>query len=390
MLILLLLPCLAALNLPFYFGVPQYSVTLDANCAAMPFPLYWHRSEEDARVGLRIIVVADGTSYASKKAARRLMAEKLHVSGHLQTGDAVLTFRPYLQDSIAYAHIQMGVTHAGLVYDEEETCFRHSHGKRSTLSRTRRKVLHFRYDFTTSGAAMNIDSPLDSSGEFDAPHYAGEPDGTGGVEALHIIRPRVMASETRRRRLREWVNLVLSGQSQFNGIRHQLEFQPDYVLPRYQDINGTIRQSVTLLGKIVLQIDLTTNLPLFCSEFVFHMISLSACSPDEIRSAGPDGAACVSPDEPFPIMPITAEKSSEIGLADGPLIDLLQIGNRAANQDKTFCSGGARVRQRQPLELRPFGSCQAGRSSHASAEPDLCCSCRGRHFRNACIFDRTN
>jgi hypothetical protein len=227
----------------------------------------------------------------------------------LKDGDIVLTFRPELQGTMAYPHIQMGTTHAGLVYTE-------------------------------GGAAYNIDSPLDSEyvGQFDTSHYAGNGTDDAGADALHIVRPHGM-TDARRAQLREWVMTLKRGLPRINGARQQIKFQSDYLVPSYVSSHETTRQTITTLGKIILELDTTTKQPMFCSEFAWHMLALSACTAAQIRDAGPEGASCV--DEVFAPMPLVASNASEVGLAEGPLLDLMKMPAeiRPGNVAKIFETG---------------------------------------------------
>ncbi len=284
-------------DIPFYFGVPKRSVSEPIAREKFSFPTLWNPSIESADIGLRVIAVEQGEGVEARKQARRAMADQLAAAGVLQDGDVVLSFRPELAHTMAYPHIQMGITHAGLV-------------------------------FTKDGKAFNVDSPLDSDhvGKFDATHYAGgtKADGstTAGTDALHVVRPRVM-NETRRAQLREWVGLIKQNQPRFNGQRAQVKFQSDYLTPIFASSRLSTRQTITLLGKIILEADTTTRLPMYCSEFAWHMIGLSNCTPDQIRAAGSEGAECVDP--PFETMPLVAETSDQVGIGGGPLISLLQL-----------------------------------------------------------------
>jgi hypothetical protein len=120
------------LDMPFYFSVPKTAVTAPVDRTKYPYPTVWNASMQASAVGLRVIAIQEGAGVAAHQMARREMATKLAQAGVLQDGDIVLTFRPELADTMAYPHIQMGTTHAGLVY-------------------------------TDGGAAFNIDSPLDSA-----------------------------------------------------------------------------------------------------------------------------------------------------------------------------------------------------------------------------------
>jgi hypothetical protein len=297
------------LDVPFYFSIPTAAITTTLNRAGYPYPTVWNSSLQSTDLGLRVIAIQQGSSLASHRQARRDMATKLARSGVLQDGDIVLTFRPELAGTMAYPHIQMGITHAGLVY-------------------------------TDGGAAYNIDSPLDSEyvGQFDTSHYAGNGGDDAGTDALHIVRPRGM-TDARRAQLRTWVGTLKHNLARINGARQQIKFQSDYLTPDYVSAGKTTRQTITTLGKIILEADTTTKQPMFCSEFAWHMLALSNCTADEIRSAPEEGAACV--DEVFAPMPLVASSATEVGLADGPLIALLKLPEpiRLTNLPKIFETG---------------------------------------------------
>lgn len=297
------------LDMPFYFSVPKTAVTASLARDRYPYPTVWNSSMQASAVGLRVIAIQQGTGVAAHQKARREMAQSLAAAGVLQDGDIVLTFRPELADTMAYPHIQMGTTHAGLVY-------------------------------TSGGAAFNIDSPLDSEyvGQFDTSHYAGDGGEDAGVDALHIVRPRKM-TDARRAQLRTWIGVLKGGLTRINGQRQQVKFQSDYLTPSFVSAGMTTRQTVTMLGKIILEVDTTTKLPMFCSEFAWHMLALSSCTATEIRSAPAEGASCV--DEVFAPMPLVAHDANEVGLAEGPLLALLDIPLqiRAPLVAKIFATG---------------------------------------------------
>lgn len=295
---------------PFYFGVPKASVDEPIDRSKYPYPTLWNGSVESSDVGLRIIAVKQGPTVSAKQAARREMATKLASAGVLKDGDIVLTFRPHLAGTMAYPHIQMGTTHAGLVY-------------------------------TKNGAAYNIDSPLDGEyvGQFDTSHYAGNGGSDAGTDALHVVRPRI--SDERRAQLNAWTKALLAGLPRINGQRTQIKFQSDYLVPAFVSAGKTTRQTVTTLGQIILEQDTTTKQPMYCSEFAWHMLALSSCTEQEIRDAGPEGAACV--DEVFAPMPLVAANDNQVGLAEGPLLSLLTLpaANREAQLPKIFATGNA-------------------------------------------------
>jgi hypothetical protein len=304
------------LDVPFYFSVPKSAVTTPIDRSAYPYPTVWNASKEVSEAGLRVIAINQGGQSPSlKKAARIDMAKKLAKAGVLQDGDIALTFRPELAGTMAYPHIQMGVTHASLVY-------------------------------TMNGEAFNIDSPLDGEyvGQFSTLHFTGGVSATGekdgGVDALQIVRPRNMDA-ARKASLQTWVAALKSALPRMNGQRAQVKFQSDYLTPIFAAKHMTTKQTVTTLGKIILEEDTTTKLPMFCSEFAWHMNALSSCSADQIRNAGPEGADCV--DSMFEPMPLVSTTEGEIGLAEGPLSNILIAppADRQALITQVFKTGNA-------------------------------------------------
>lgn len=304
------------LDVPFYFAVPKDVVTAPLDRNAYSYPTLWNPSNEVKESGLRVIAINQkGQDVGLKKAARVQMAKELAKAGVLQDGDIALTFRPALANTMAYPHIQMGVTHASLVY-------------------------------TQNGEAFNIDSPLDGEyvGQFNTLHFAGGVSSSGstdaGTDALQILRPKGMDA-TRKQSLRTWVGALKSNVGRINGQRSQVRFQSDYMKPIFLATGMTPKQTVTTLGKIILEEDTSTQLPMYCSEFAWHMIALSSCSADEIRSAGPDGADCVA--APFEPMPLVSATEGTIGLAEGPLQNILLAppADRAGLIGKVFATGNA-------------------------------------------------
>jgi hypothetical protein len=129
----------------------------------------------------------------------------------------------------------------------------------------------------------------------------------------------------------------------------QLKFQSDYMKPTFFTQGKTTRQTVTQLGKIILELDKSTNQNMFCSEFAYHMLALSACSPDQIRAAGPNGADCVQ--TPFEPMNLASASSSEVGLADGPLIALTALPEKPGLVSSVFCSNGEKQQEKPHLSF---------------------------------------
>lgn len=300
----------ALIDSPFYFGVPKSVVTTPLERAKYTYPTLWNPSSNAPDVGLRIIAVEQaGTAPAQKRVARVDMAKQLARAGVLRDGDVAITFRPELAKSKAYPHLQMGLTHASLVY-------------------------------TKNGEAFNIDVPLDDVhvGQFNAPHFVGN--GTPkdlGLDALQIVRPRNM-NDTRRAQFRDWVSRVMAKRQE---IRAQVPFQDNYLVPAFAPLPPdpagtgpaargrearTTKQTVTELGKIILRKDTSSKLGMYCSEFAWHMLALSNCSPAQIESAGVEGAECVDP--VFAPMPLVTTPAGGIGLADGPFVGVSSLPDK--------------------------------------------------------------
>jgi hypothetical protein len=284
----------AAVEVPFYFAVTKQALThMTARERSHPYPTAWNPSRETGEAGLRIIAVKD-----TGASARAEIGAKLAASGVLKTGDVVLTFRPELADTIPYAHIQMGTTHSGLV-------------------RIQNNVAH------------SVDQPLDtehnSPGKsFQSPHYMG-------VKALHIVRPRVIEQNPNRRdSLDRWLGRAEA----LIGRDGRAGFNDNYISPAvaHPSINGDAAKLATTIGKGLLNGNLRSVLPdmdpskpgeqqLFCSELAYHLLTLSNCSEEEVRSAG-DVAECTRGAQPFPLMPMVGD-SSPSGLGEGPLLSIL-------------------------------------------------------------------
>ncbi len=337
-------------DIPFYFGMPKSAVTLPLDRQAYPQPTLWNPSNENSDLGLRVIAIRQGDTLESRKQARREMGQTLAPAGVLKTGDIVLSFRPELAGTMAYPHIQMGSTHAGMVIVDED------------------------------GNVSNLDSPLDFEylGRFDAKHYAGEIKNgavTGGTHALHVLRPRNI-DDTRRSRLLGWAKVLKANLNRINGQRRQIKFQSDYLMPTYVANDATPRQMVTTLGKILLEEDTESAMPMYCSEFAWHMLALSNCTADEIINAPEEGAACVDP--PFAPMPLLPANDNQIGIAEGPLraLAVLDSSQQRTALEAVFAEGDASglssghraVAESVAPLMQPLSEYYGGRVAGASVE----------------------
>jgi hypothetical protein len=168
---------------------------------------------------------------------------------------------------------------------------------------------------------MNVDAPMNNEyiGGFDSLHFSGGTNAQGGgdlgTDALQIFRPRALAeSQERRDRMNAWA--AKAAATRGNG---RVSFNTDYLSPSATDATA-VRKLATALGKAIIGAP-GPSIKIFCSEFAYNMLALSACTEDEIRSAGADGAACVAP--LFDPLPMLAQDEGVVGLGEGPLAAVL-------------------------------------------------------------------
>jgi hypothetical protein len=320
-------------DVPFYFTIPKEASNLPLNRRGYSYPTLWNPSKEIESTGLRILAInqklpmqqllpkdesrqADAkvrlarANTTAKKAARRDMAKQLASAGVLQPGDVVLSFRPENAATVPYMHVQMGSTHASLTYLKD-------------------------------GIARNVDAPLNDEyiGGFDTMHFSGGINAQGGgdlgTDALQIFRPRALAeNQERRDRLNAW-----AAKAAANKANGRVSFNTDYLAPSATDA-AAVRKLATALGKAIIGAP-GPSIKVFCSEFAYNMLALSACSEEEIRAAGADGAACVAP--LFDPLPMLAQDDSIVGLGEGPLAGILgaPAEQRGALVEQMFTSMSA-------------------------------------------------
>ena len=189
---------------------------------------------QDTNLGLRLIHL--------KKAyqATRRASETLGENGVIESGDILLSFRPSWADTLAYAHVQLGISHAALGFVVE------MNGK---------KYVH------------SLESPMSYSSFLDSPHQYGD------LDVFHILRPTL--TEAEKSNLKQWAKLAMSHPDRF-------VFFSDYSKPMYKrglpGVNRPIDQ-VRLLGKVIKDGGQTFHC--YCSEFVWSFLGLRKCSPDE-------------------------------------------------------------------------------------------------------------
>jgi hypothetical protein len=189
---------------------------------------------QDANLGLRLVHLKK--SFQATKLASKALAE----NGVIESGDILLSFRPSWADTLAYAHVQLGISHAALAFVVE------MEGK---------KYVH------------SLESPMSYSSFLDSAHQYGD------LEAFHIVRPTL--TEVEKSNLKKWAKLTMSHPDRF-------AFFSDYGTPMYKrglpGVNHPIDQ-VRLLAKVIKEGG--TTFSCYCSEFVWTFLGLRKCSPDE-------------------------------------------------------------------------------------------------------------
>ena len=271
---------------PFYFSAPRSAwaddpalapgqagnleaVIIEAGAEGAP----------DLPAGLRYIVVPDTAN------TRDSLSAALAGANLLADGDVALTFRPDWADTMAYPHIQMGVSHAAVIRTDNVT-------------------------------AYNIDMPLGpdyNNQQFDSQlnsrHYRD-------TTAIHILRPR-RYGETERQQFRQLAtDFVRQGQTIRQ--RNLLPFNGDYLTPLFTNLEITPQESVARFSAIIRSPDSQrAPMKMYCSEFVWHFLSANAAE---------TGATMFSP------MPFIPARGG-MGMALGPL-SVLTSGDNASGVER--------------------------------------------------------
>ncbi|CAN1723579.1 conserved exported protein of unknown function [Hyphomicrobium sp. 1Nfss2.1] len=281
------------LNIPVYFAVPKSAWAPLAKSFNTSDKLveFKHPDGVNAKgdVGLRLIV-----------AKRSGLASRLGKSGLVQTGDILLTFRTEWGGAGAYPNIQMGISHTGFGYVDK------------------------------GGTLRNLDNPLDGEyvgrGDLTSEHYRT-------LNFLHIIRPRDL-TDTQKANLLAWATRLNANAGKV--YPSQISFNQDYNAPKYKP--GSNLDFVKQFGQIALgQGHSGKPLDMYCSEFVFALLSLRDCDPAKDAEAfkGSRVPACIK----MPMQPMKATgnvlpthgRSTYSGLADGPMlvIDQMDLSDEA-------------------------------------------------------------
>lgn len=180
---------------------------------------------------------------------KKQTAIDLAQSGLVQTGDILLSFRPLWDKTLAYAHMQLGVSHSA-------TAFVVSQGNEKFV--------------------ITLESPISYSSPMNAPEHYSD------LDAIHIVRPNL--DDRQKRHLEMWARLVLNKREHF-------EFFSDYSLPMYKrGIAGvsTPKDEILLLADVALGRS-GDKFQSYCSEFVWGLLGLRDCDPSNFN------VQCVNP-----------------------------------------------------------------------------------------------
>jgi hypothetical protein len=211
-------------------------------------------------------------------------------SGLVEPGDILLSFRPLWDRTLAYAHMQLGVSHSAIAF--------------VVTQGTERYV-------------MTLESPISYSSPLNAPEHYSD------LDAIHIVRPTL--TETQKANLEKWARLILSHPDKFS-------FFSDYSLPMYKrgrsDISSP-NDEIVLLAKVATGAS-TSLFESYCSEFVWSLLGLRDCDP------GSFNPSCINPifeTTAGMMRGIVPKLKNDSGLVQGPEANL--VGGKLADNEKT-------------------------------------------------------
>jgi hypothetical protein len=267
------------LDVPLFFGIPRHSYLpsreLDQSKHIVDYIHPESRNPNDP-TGLRLYIANH---------SRHRAVQELAESGIIQTGDIILTSRPEWAGVGPYANLQLGLSHAGMLIAEKDTI-------------------------------RNVDNPLTKwvNGNLDAMLYTH-------AHLFHIVRPRQLTEE-QQSNIRGWL-LRLSDRRKDIFPRY-ISFNDNYLNPMFDPSKPPL--FIKTIGEIALGEHVLENIPMFCSEFAWTILSLRNCDPNTTApefTSGENLPACVSP--VFTPMPVfgtflngSPNEVATIGLAEGP------------------------------------------------------------------------
>ncbi len=293
----------AQTSVPFYFGVTEDSM---ANITDKSWKKISIKEVETDKVFLRgyhfldnnklidgSVKKTSSTVVGLKKKTRQAAVKDLLKKGILKNGDIVLSFRTNWEKTTAYPHIQMGVSHSGVIFVE-------------------------------NGVAHNIDMPLDAdynnnliNSGLDSPHYLE-------TDALHIVRPRDFDA-VKQKNLLSWIGAIRKNYASIRNLG-LMKFNGNYMDAKFSKYGASDDAFVTTMARIISgENKKSTDLTMYCSEFAWALLSLANCSPaDLLTDKGADLNCVEEIMKPLPML----NDGNLPGLAEGPLavLETLDIG----------------------------------------------------------------
>jgi len=277
-------PVPSLLNVSSFMMPPRASWATIGGSADSSVTVTEHMGEGD--VGFRVLHLR-ATVKGTKQAAVDLARSKL-----LQPGDILLSFRPLWDKTLAYAHMQLGVSHSGMAFIVSDA---------------------------NDQFVMTIESPISYSSPLNYPEHYSD------LDAIHVIRPAF--TDSQRRNLEQWGKLIL-------GKRGNFEFFGDYGLPMYKRGLAGIsapKDQIRYLAEIALGRK-NASFKSYCSEFVWSLLGLRDCNP------GSFDESCVKPifsTTDGMLTGIIPKVSGDAGLVQGPEAALIG-GKYAADRSKAI------------------------------------------------------
>lgn len=266
-------------------------------------------------LGLRLFIF--------KRSQRAFSAEALAKTGMIKTGDILLTYRPEWRSSVAYSHLQLGISHASAVII-------------STLPNGKKSV-------------VTVEMPFSYSGNLTSDHHYSD---ANALFTLHILRPNL--TEQQRSNLQKWGETLIRQQraapSAFNVA---LTFNSAYSEPSYNPTLPYVEQQYGFIFSLarLAQFDFRArpqgneNLrsKMFCSEFAYSFLALRDCDPTQVQDG--EISSCMKPY--FPPQRLIGESPTQAGLGDGPNLILkaaIAASGGSFNRDLAYSPQGRSLR----------------------------------------------
>ena len=311
------------LDIPYFFTVPKSTYSKlpadlttvhESTTEKMPLIMvdYTKIDQEDdetgaSDLGLRLVL-------ASGKDSRASVSKKLAESGLVKTGDIILSARPTLAGTIPYIHVQLGVTHAGMAVVKK--------------------------DVDGKDYVYNVDMPLNSEmlgskrdSKLSSEHYMDE------NAIFHIVRPKNL-TDLQRQNVGAWLELFRTRSEKIYQpaptlmetvkVANKISFNYDYMAPTYDPSKSgeDELEFVADAARLALGFPAPKGVAVFCSEFVWSVLSLRDCNPAETKSQFgiQKTPVCVSKFfEPMSIFGSLYESQNyddddQFGMSDGPIV----------------------------------------------------------------------